>query len=97
MAIALLFALIKVNPSPFCILDEIDTALDVVNVSLVANYIKRYSKELQMIDISHRRGTMEVADSLYGVTMPRKGVSKVFMLDVDSVSEKTIREEDLVE
>ena len=97
VAIALLFALIKVNPSPFCILDEIDTALDVVNVSIVANYIKRYSKELQMIDISHRRGTMEVADSLYGVTMPRKGVSKVFMLDVDSVSEKTIREEDLVE
>ena len=97
VAIALLFALIKVNPSPFCIFDEIEAALYEVNVSRVANYVKRYSSELQMIVISHRRGMMEVADSLYGVTMPRKGVSKVFMLDVDSVSEKTIREEDLVE
>lgn len=97
VAIALLFALIKVNPSPFCIFDEIEAALDEVNVSRVANYVKRYSKELQMIVISHRRGMMEVADSLYGVTMPRRGVSKVFVLDVDSVSEKTVKEEAFVE
>lgn len=97
VAIALLFALIKVNPSPFCIFDEIEAALDEVNVSRVANYVKRYSKELQMIVISHRRGMMEVADSLYGVTMPRRGVSKVFVLDVDSVSEKTAVDGSFVE
>lgn len=97
VAIALLFALIKVNPSPFCIFDEIEAALDEVNVSRVANYVKRYSKELQMIVISHRRGMMEVADSLYGVTMPRRGISKVFVLDVDSVSEKTMQENSFVE
>lgn len=97
VAIALLFALIKVNPSPFCIFDEIEAALDEVNVSRVANYVKRYSKELQMIVISHRRGMMEVADSLYGVTMPRRGISKVFVLDVDSVSEKTAVDSTFVE
>jgi len=97
VAIALLFALIKVNPSPFCIFDEIEAALDEVNVTRVANYIKRYSKELQMIVISHRRGLMEVADSLYGVTMPRRGISKVFVLDVDSVSEKTMKDNSFVE
>lgn len=97
VAIALLFALIKVNPSPFCIFDEIEAALDEVNVTRVANYVKRYSKELQMIVISHRRGMMEIADTLYGVTMPRHGVSKVFVLDVDSVSEKTLGEGNFVE
>ena len=97
VAIALIFALIKVNPSPFCIFDEIEAALDEVNVTRVANYIKSYSKELQMIVISHRRGLMEVADSLYGVTMPRRGISKVFVLDVDSVSEKTMSENAFVE
>lgn len=97
VAIALLFALIRVNPSPFCIFDEIEAALDEVNVVRVANYVKRYSKELQMIVISHRRGMMEVADTLYGVTMPKSGISKVFVLDVGSVSEKTIEENSLVE
>lgn len=97
VAIALIFALIKVNPSPFCIFDEIEAALDEVNVTRVANYVKRYSKELQMILISHRRGLMEVADTLYGVTMPRRGISKVFVLDVDSVSEKTMTENSFVE
>ncbi len=86
IAIALLFALIKVNPSPFCIFDEIEAALDEVNVRRVANYISRTSKELQIIMITHRRGTMEIADSLYGVTMPTQGVSKVFTLDVGSVA-----------
>ena len=97
VAIALIFALIKVNPSPFCIFDEIEAALDEVNVTRVANYVKRYSKELQMILISHRRGLMEVADTLYGVTMPRRGISKVFVLDVDSVSEKTMTDNAFVE
>ena len=85
VAIALIFAMIRVNPSPFCIFDEIEAALDEVNVTRVANYVKRFSKELQIILISHRRGMMETADTLYGVTMPKRGVSKVFTLDVAAV------------
>ena len=88
IAIALLFALIRVNPSPFCIFDEIEAALDEVNVQRVAQYVKRYSEKMQIIMITHRRGTMEIADTLYGVTMPRHGVSKVFTLDVASMSEE---------
>ena len=87
VAIALIFALIKVNPSPFCIFDEIEAALDEVNVTRVANYVRRFSKELQIIMITHRRGMMETADTLYGVTMPRRGISKVFTLDVNAVAE----------
>lgn len=95
VAIALMFALIKVNPSPFCIFDEIEAALDEVNVSRVANYVSRFSKDIQIIMITHRRGTMEIADTLYGVTMPRHGVSKVFTLDVASVSKQKFAEENL--
>lgn len=87
VAIALIFALIRVNPSPFCIFDEIEAALDEVNVSRVANYVKRFSHEMQIILITHRRGMMETADTLYGVTMPRRGISKVFTLDVASVAD----------
>ncbi len=87
VAIALIFALIRVNPSPFCIFDEIEAALDEVNVTRVANYVRRFSKELQIIMITHRRGMMETADTLYGVTMPRRGISKVFTLDVNAVAE----------
>ena len=75
-----MFALIRVNPSPFCIFDEIEAALDEVNVARVGRYISRAAKEMQVIMISHRRGTMDIADSLYGVTMPQSGVSKVFTL-----------------
>lgn len=81
IAIALLFALIKVNPSPFCIFDEIEAALDEVNVARVGQYVKKYSHEMQIIMITHRRGTMEIADTLYGVAMQQSGVSKVFTLD----------------
>ena len=95
VAIALMFALIKVNPSPFCIFDEIEAALDEVNVGRVANYVNRLSKDIQIIMITHRRGTMEIADTLYGVTMPRHGVSKVFTLDVSSVSKQKFAEENL--
>ncbi len=80
IAIALMFALIRVNPSPFCIFDEIEAALDEVNVSRVGRYISKIAKDMQVIMISHRRGTMDIADSLYGVTMPQSGVSKVFTL-----------------
>ena len=95
VAIALMFALIKVNPSPFCIFDEIEAALDEVNVGRVANYVNRFSKDIQIIMITHRRGTMEIADTLYGVTMPRHGVSKVFTLDISSVSKQKFAEENL--
>ncbi len=87
IAIALIFALVKFNPAPFCIFDEIEAALDEVNVARVANYVRRYSSEMQIIMITHRRGTMDIADTLYGVTMPKSGVSKVFTLDVNRKAE----------
>ena len=68
------------NPSPFCVFDEIEAALDEVNVSRAARYVKTISKDMQIIMISHRRGTMDIADTLYGVTMQKSGVSKVFTL-----------------
>ena len=97
VAIALIFALIRVNPTPFCIFDEIEAALDEVNVTRVANYVRRFSKELQIIMISHRRGMMETADTLYGVTMPRRGISKVFTLDINSVAEDREKLQQLIE
>ena len=88
IAIALFFAILQVNPTPFFILDEIEAALDEVNVARFAAYIKRYSLDTQFILITHRRGTMEAANRLYGVTMPERGISKVLTLDVKSVSGK---------
>ena len=87
IAIALLFALIRVNPSPFCIFDEIEAALDEANVARVGRYVKKYSREMQIIMISHRRGTMDIADTLYGVTMQTSGVSKVFTLSAGDSAE----------
>lgn len=81
VAIALLFAVLRVNPSPFCIFDEIEAALDEVNVARFADYIKHFGST-QFILITHRRGTMEAADRMYGVTMPEQGVSKVIALNV---------------
>ncbi|MBQ7921966.1 MAG: hypothetical protein IJ325_05230 [Clostridia bacterium] len=89
IAIALLFALIKVNPSPFCIFDEIEAALDEANVARVGRYVKKYAKQMQIIMISHRRGTMEVADTLYGVTMHQPGVSDLLTADFVNRSEMT--------
>ncbi len=88
IAIALVFAILKVNPTPFCIFDEIEAALDEVNVARFAEYIKRYSSGTQFIMITHRRGTMEAANRLYGVTMPERGISKVLELDIDDISKK---------
>ena len=90
IAIALLFAILRVNPTPFCIFDEIEAALDEVNVKRFGQYIKRYSDSTQFIVITHRRGTMEIADKLYGVTMPQKGISKVLTIDVDDVGKDRI-------
>nr|MCR5264146.1 chromosome segregation protein SMC [Clostridiales bacterium] len=87
-AIALFFAIIKVNPTPFCILDEIEAALDDVNVARFAEYCRRYSDRTQFIAITHRRGTMEACDRLYGVTMAEKGVSTVLTLDLDEAERK---------
>ena len=88
IAIALFFAILQVNPTPFCILDEIEAALDEVNVARFAEYIKRYANETQFILITHRRGTMEAANRLYGVTMPERGISKVLELDINDISKK---------
>lgn len=88
VAIAILFAIFKINPPPFCLLDEIESALDEVNVSRFANYAKNFSEMTQFIVISHRRGTMEAADSLYGVTMQERGVSKLLSVKVSEVEEK---------
>ncbi|MBQ7336342.1 MAG: chromosome segregation protein SMC [Clostridia bacterium] len=88
IGVALFFATLQVNPTPFCILDEIEAALDEVNVERLAQYIKRYAHGTQFIMITHRRGTMAAADRLYGVTMPEHGISKVLMLDVNDISKK---------
>ena len=82
-AIALLFAILKINPSPFCILDEIEAALDDVNVYRFADYIKKFSDTTQFILITHRKGTMESANSIYGVTMEEKGISKLVSMKID--------------
>ena len=88
IAIALVFAILKVNPTPFCIFDEIEAALDEVNVARFAEYIKRYSSGTQFVMITHRRGTMEAANRLYGVTMPERGISKVLELDINDIAKK---------
>ncbi len=88
VAIALFFAILQVNPTPFCILDEIEAALDEVNVERFSQYIHRYSDDTQFILITHRRGTMNAADRLYGVTMPESGISKILTLDVAEIANK---------
>lgn len=79
-AIALLFAILKINPAPFCVLDEIEAALDDVNVYRFAEYLKKFSKDTQFLVITHRKGTMEAADTVYGVTMEENGISKLLSM-----------------
>ena len=86
VAISIYFAILRVNPAPFCFLDEIEAALDDVNVARYAQYLRRMTDRTQFIVITHRRGTMEAADVLYGVTMQEDGVSKILRLDLDNVS-----------
>ncbi|MBQ7903429.1 MAG: chromosome segregation protein SMC [Oscillospiraceae bacterium] len=86
VAISIYFAILAHNPSPFCVLDEIEAALDDVNVTRYANYLKRICDKTQFIVITHRRGTMEAADVLYGVTMQEDGISKLLKLDVNNLS-----------
>ncbi|GHH96529.1 chromosome segregation protein SMC [Neobacillus kokaensis] len=86
-AIALLFSILKVRPVPFCILDEVEAALDEANVQRFSQYLKRYSSETQFIVITHRKGTMEEADVLYGVTMQESGVSKLVSVRLEETKE----------
>lgn len=79
-AIALLFAILKINPAPFCVLDEIEAALDDVNVFRYADYLKKFTDNTQFLVITHRKGTMEVADTVYGVTMEESGISKLLSM-----------------
>ncbi len=88
VAIAIFFAILKVNPSPFCLLDEIESALDEVNVDRFAAYARMFSNNTQFIIITHRRGSMEAADTLYGVTMQEKGISKILTMNVNEVEQK---------
>lgn len=83
-AIALLFAILKMKPTPFCILDEIEAALDDANVTRYAGFLKEFSESSQFIVITHRKGTMEACDALYGITMEEKGVSKIISVDLTS-------------
>lgn len=88
VAIALYFAILKANPSPFCIMDEIESALDEINVDKFADYVKKYCDRTQFVLITHRRGTMEAAERLYGVTMHEKGISDVLSIDVSEIASK---------
>lgn len=82
-AIALLFSILKMKPTPFCILDEIEAALDDANVSRYADFLREFSENIQFIVITHRKGTMEVSDIMYGVTMEEKGISKIVSVDLN--------------
>ena len=86
-AIALLFSVLEVRPTPFCILDEVEAALDDNNVYRFADYIRKYSEKTQFIVVTHRRGTMEAADIMYGVTMQEKGVSKLLKLKFEDLED----------
>ena len=88
VATALYFAILKVRPTPFCLLDEIDAALDDVNVERFSKYLHNLSKNTQFIVITHRRGTMEASDVLYGVTMQEQGVSKLLRLDLNQMGQQ---------
>ena len=88
VAIALYFAILKVRPTPFCMLDEIDAALDDRNVERFAGYLRGFSGKTQFIVITHRRGTMEEADVLYGVTMQEQGISKILHLDLNQMEQQ---------
>lgn len=84
-AIALLFAILKINPAPFCVLDEIEAALDDVNVYRFADYLKKFAKQTQFLVITHRKGTMEVADTVYGITMQENGISKLLSMKLRKI------------
>ena len=93
VALAIYFAIMQVNPPPFCFLDEVDTALDDINVDRFGEYMRNSKFNTQFICVTHRRGTMESADMLYGVTMQEKGVTKLLELNVQELEKKLKLEE----
>ena len=88
VAIALYFAILKVHPTPFCVMDEIEAALDDVNVTRYARYMRTLAGKTQFIVITHRRGTMEEADVLYGVTMQEQGISKILTINMNDLAKE---------
>ena len=86
-AIAILFAILKLRPMPFCVLDEIEAALDDANVERFARYLQNFSKETQFVVITHKKVTMELSDALFGVTMQEKGVSKIVSVKLSEINE----------
>ena len=88
VAIALYFAILKVRPTPFCVMDEIEAALDEANVTRYVQYMRRLAKNTQFLVITHRRGTMEEADVLYGVTMQEQGVSKILTINLNDMAKE---------
>ena len=88
-AICLLFAILKIKPGPFCILDEIEASLDESNVKRFADFLKKFAELTQFIVISHRKGTMEAGDVLYGVTMEEKGVSSLISVRISETIKLT--------
>ena len=86
-AVAILFSILKLRSMPFCVLDEIEAALDDANVARFAKYLKNFSKETQFICITHKKVTMENADGLFGVTMPEKGVSSIVSVKLSDVKD----------
>ena len=82
-AIAILFAILELNPAPFCVLDEIEAALDDVNVYRFSDYLKKFAKNTQFLVITHRKGTMEAADTVYGITMEENGISKLLSMRLE--------------
>ena len=89
-AISLLFSIIEVRPVPFCILDEVEAALDEANVIRYSKYLKKFSDNTQFIVITHRKGTMEGADVLYGITMQESGVSKLISVKLSKCQKKQL-------
>ena len=86
-AIAILFAMLRLKPTPFCFLDEIEAALDDGNISTFADYLREFSRDTQFVVVTHRKGTMERCDSLFGVAMEEKGVSKMLSVELKDVDE----------
>ena len=91
-AIAILFAMLEIRPSPFCILDEIEAALDEANVANFADYLKQYANDTQFIVVTHRKGTMERCDALYGVAMEEKGVSRMVSVQLSELENQSEEE-----